>query len=72
MLVKEWISNPINELLIFLTVIFTLYHGELGLQVIIEDYIPATGTQRKIMFMIRLLRFLLMSSVIISLIYLRL
>ena len=72
MFVKEWISNPINELLIFLTVIFTLYHGELGLQVIIEDYIPATQTQQKIMFMIRLLRLLLMTSVIIALIYLRL
>jgi len=72
MLVKEWLSNPINELLILLTVIFSLYHGELGLQVIIEDYIPTTQTQRNIMFMIRLLRLLLMTSVIISLIYLRL
>ena len=72
MLVKEWISNPINELLIFLTVIFTLYHGELGLQVIIEDYIPATQTQQKIKLMIRLFRLLLMTSVFIALIYLRL
>lgn len=34
----EFISSPINSVLLILLIIATFYHGQLGLQVVIEDY----------------------------------
>tara|TARA_R110002110_G_scaffold85816_4_gene223889 strand:+ start:231902 stop:232279 length:378 start_codon:yes stop_codon:yes gene_type:complete len=35
----EFISSPINSVLLILLIVATFYHGQLGLQVVIEDYI---------------------------------
>ena len=35
----SFISSPINAVLLTLLIIATFYHGQLGLQVVIEDYI---------------------------------
>jgi len=34
-----FISSPINSVLLILLIVATFYHGQLGLQVVIEDYI---------------------------------
>jgi succinate dehydrogenase / fumarate reductase, membrane anchor subunit len=34
-----WVRQPSHLILLALTILITLYHGTLGLQVIIEDYI---------------------------------
>jgi succinate dehydrogenase / fumarate reductase membrane anchor subunit len=41
----DWIANGLNPVLMILLVVFTAYHTVLGLQVVIEDYIPAEGTR---------------------------
>lgn len=34
-----WIGSPVNAVLLVFTLIAGLYHGALGLQVVIEDYV---------------------------------
>ena len=36
---KEWVGSNANPVLLILLIFFLLYHGLLGLQVVIEDYI---------------------------------
>ena len=38
---KGWMGNPGNSALMLLTVFAVLYHAQLGVQVVIEDYVPA-------------------------------
>ncbi len=35
----NWVQAPINSILLIITIIVSFYHLQLGLQVIIEDYI---------------------------------
>lgn len=37
--VREWVAQPWVALLLILTMATGLYHGQLGLQVVIEDYV---------------------------------
>jgi succinate dehydrogenase / fumarate reductase membrane anchor subunit len=40
--VSQWLSAPFNATLMVLFVVTALYHGQTGLQVVIEDYIHTT------------------------------
>ena len=42
----DWLSSPINTLAMMLWVIGVCYHSALGLQVVIEDYIPTESIQK--------------------------
>ena len=37
--VVAWISQPLNAVLLILTLMVSLHHSQLGLQVIVEDYV---------------------------------
>jgi len=41
--VEEWISGPINATLLVLLIVATFHHAQLGLQVVIEDYVHHEG-----------------------------
>ena len=37
--IQEWLSSPLSASLMVLVVVTTFYHANLGLQVVIEDYV---------------------------------
>lgn len=37
--VRAWVASPLSMVLLILTLAMTFWHGALGLQVVIEDYI---------------------------------
>lgn len=41
----DFIANPLNAVLALMTVGATLYHMQVGMQVVIEDYIGKAGTR---------------------------
>ena len=41
--IKAWLSSPFNAVLMILTLIAGFHHAQLGLQVVIEDYIHSHG-----------------------------
>jgi succinate dehydrogenase / fumarate reductase membrane anchor subunit len=42
--VSAWVAEPLNAILMILLVLTTVYHSNLGLQVVVEDYVHgATG-----------------------------
>lgn len=40
-----WLNAPVNAVLMILFVMSVFYHAMLGLQVVIEDYIPSEGSK---------------------------
>jgi succinate dehydrogenase / fumarate reductase membrane anchor subunit len=52
--VREWLSDPLAAVPMLLLVAVTFWHGKMGLQVIIEDYVHEAGTKA---FSIALLNF---------------
>lgn len=65
--IQQWMAQPINSVLLALTVLYTFYHSELGLQVITEDYIESKGTQNTILYLVRSIRLLAITLTFISL-----
>jgi succinate dehydrogenase / fumarate reductase membrane anchor subunit len=40
-----WIERPVNAALLVLLVITLMYHSQMGIQVVIEDYVPHKSTK---------------------------
>lgn len=43
--IKSWLASPFNAVLMILTLIAGFHHAQLGLQVVIEDYIHGHGAK---------------------------
>jgi succinate dehydrogenase / fumarate reductase membrane anchor subunit len=43
--VVAWVAAPLNTVLLSLFLLTATYHAQLGLQVIIQDYVAAKGTR---------------------------
>jgi succinate dehydrogenase / fumarate reductase membrane anchor subunit len=41
--VVTWIGSPINAVLLTILIVTTVYHTQLGLQVVVEDYVASPG-----------------------------
>ena len=41
--IVEWVRAPVTSILLILTVVAVGYHSSLGIQVVIEDYVPGSG-----------------------------
>ena len=48
----SWMAKPLNAVLLCLLVVTLAYHAQLGLQVVVEDYVPSKGTRMMIMLLI--------------------
>lgn len=43
--VQAWVDRPVNAALLVLLVIALMYHSQMGIQVVIEDYVPHKPTK---------------------------
>jgi succinate dehydrogenase / fumarate reductase, membrane anchor subunit len=43
--VQAWIARPVNSALLVLLVITLMYHSQLGVQVVLEDYVTHEATK---------------------------
>ena len=44
--VRAWIGSPVVMVLLVLTIVIGLHHGQLGMQVVVEDYVHNDGMKR--------------------------
>ena len=51
--VRAWIGSPVVMVLLTLTIVIGLHHGQLGLQVVIEDYVHNDGMKLALIVLIR-------------------
>ena len=52
---RAWIGSPIVMVLLILTIVIGLHHGQLGMQVVIEDYVHNEGVKLALIVGIRFL-----------------
>jgi succinate dehydrogenase / fumarate reductase membrane anchor subunit len=57
--VVTWLDNPVAAVLFVLLIAATFYHGALGLQVVIEDYVENEGAKLAALIVMKLAAFLL-------------
>jgi succinate dehydrogenase / fumarate reductase membrane anchor subunit len=50
-----WLARPINATLTILTLAMVFHHGQLGLQVVIEDYVHHEGAKIALLIVLKLL-----------------
>ncbi len=55
-----WMHNPVNAVLLYLTIVFSLHHMALGLRTIVEDYIATPSLNALALFCVHWGSFLLM------------
>ncbi|MEM7357814.1 MAG: succinate dehydrogenase, hydrophobic membrane anchor protein [Pseudomonadota bacterium] len=48
-----WLSSPINATIILLFILTALYHGQTGLQVVIEDYVHTKWVNLSLLLLIK-------------------
>jgi succinate dehydrogenase / fumarate reductase membrane anchor subunit len=64
--VKTWVGKPYNSTLLLLTLLTGIWHGLLGMQVVIEDYVHGALTKHLSLIFIRLVAAFLAISVSLS------
>lgn len=47
-----WVASPVNTVLLSLLIVTMAYHAQLGLQVVVEDYVAHKGTRIVVMLVI--------------------
>jgi succinate dehydrogenase / fumarate reductase membrane anchor subunit len=50
-----WVARPLNATLSIITLAMVFHHGQLGLQVVIEDYVHHEGAKIALLIMVKLL-----------------
>ena len=51
--VVDWVASPLPALLLVLLIVATFHHAQLGLQVVIEDYVHGEGTRLALILLIK-------------------
>lgn len=61
-----WVSSPLNTAMLVLLVIAMFYHGALGIQVIIEDYVHQECTKIGVLVTLKLVMFAIATAAILA------
>ncbi len=56
---RAWIGHPITAVLLVLLIAATFHHGQLGLQVVIEDYVHREGVKIGLILAVKALALIL-------------
>lgn len=51
--VRAWIGSPVVMVLLTLTIVIGLHHGQLGLQEVVEDYVHSEGMKLALIVLLR-------------------
>ena len=51
--VRAWIGSPVVMVLLVLTIVIGLHHGQLGMQVVVEDYVHNDGMKLALIVLMR-------------------
>lgn len=57
--VRAWIGNPITSVLLVVLIGAVFHHGQLGLQVVIEDYVHREGLKIALILLVKALALIL-------------
>jgi succinate dehydrogenase / fumarate reductase, membrane anchor subunit len=51
--VRAWIGSPVVMVLLTLTIVIGLHHGQLGMQEVVEDYVHSEGLKLTLIVLLR-------------------
>jgi succinate dehydrogenase / fumarate reductase, membrane anchor subunit len=51
--VRAWIGSPVVMVLLTLTIVIGLHHGQLGMQEVVEDYVHSEGMKLALIVLLR-------------------
>ena len=51
--VRAWIGSPVVMVLLVLTIVIGLHHGQLGMQEVVEDYVHGEGMKLALIVLLR-------------------
>jgi succinate dehydrogenase / fumarate reductase, membrane anchor subunit len=54
-IVTAWMSSPLNAVLLSLLIVTAVYHSQLGVQVVVEDYVARHGTKVIVLLLLNFL-----------------
>ena len=63
---RAWIGSPVVMVLLILTIAVGLHHGQLGLQVVIEDYVHGDGSKLALIVAVRFIAVLFGLAAIVA------
>jgi succinate dehydrogenase / fumarate reductase membrane anchor subunit len=64
--VAAWLGNPLTATLMVLLIFATFHHAQLGLQVVIEDYVHGKGTRLALIVLVKFAAILLGTGSVIA------
>lgn len=64
--IEDWLKLPMNSLFLVLFFLSTLYHGTLGIKVVIEDYVRCNATKILSIIFLELLAITLFFAAVFS------
>lgn len=66
--VREWVASPIVSILLVLLTVAVFHHAQLGLQVVIEDYVHREGCKIAGIVLVKFAAFALAVATILSIV----
>ena len=60
--VVAWLQSPFNGIVTLLLVVISLYHGQLGMQVVIEDYVSSHSIRFTSILIFKFLSYFLIAA----------